>query len=117
LSCLRSFPFDKVKIDQSFVRELGNNNSDCAAIIRAVIAMCESLGMTTTAEGVETEEQLRLLRAEGCAEIQGYLVREPRPAREISTLISDFRRNGWRRTAHQRQSPQSALRRGPRKIA
>jgi diguanylate cyclase (GGDEF)-like protein/PAS domain S-box-containing protein len=116
LSCLRSFPFDKVKIDQSFVRELGNN-SDCAAIVRAVIAMCESLGMTTTAEGVETEEQLNLLREEGCAEIQGYLVSEPRPAREIPTLISDFRRNGWRRTPQPRQSPRSALRRGPRKIA
>jgi diguanylate cyclase (GGDEF)-like protein len=95
LSYLRSFPFDKIKIDQSFVRELGNR-SDCTAIIRAVTGMCESLGITATAEGVETEQQLKLLRAERCTEIQGYLVSKPRPAREIPMLIRDFRRSGRR---------------------
>jgi EAL domain-containing protein (putative c-di-GMP-specific phosphodiesterase class I) len=93
LGYLRSFPFDKIKIDQSFVREL-DNKSDCTAIIRAIIAMCKSLSMTTTAEGVETKQQLGLLRAEGCTEIQGYLVSKPRPAREVPMLISDFSWNG-----------------------
>ena len=92
LSYLRSFPFDKIKIDQSFVRELGNK-SDCKAIIRAVTGMCESLGITATAEGVETTQQLSLLQAERCTEIQGYLVSKPRPAIEIPNLIRDFRRN------------------------
>jgi diguanylate cyclase (GGDEF)-like protein len=91
LSYLRSFPFDKIKIDQSFVRELGNR-SDCTAIIRAVTGMCESLGITATAEGVETEQQLSLLRAEKCTEIQGFIVSRPRPAREIPGLIRDFSR-------------------------
>lgn len=100
LSYLRSFPFDKIKIDQSFVRGLGNK-SDCIAIVRAIIAMCKSLGMTITAEGVETEQQLGLLRAEGCTDIQGYLVSKPCPAREVPMLIRDFSWNGRCRTAHQ----------------
>jgi diguanylate cyclase (GGDEF)-like protein len=69
LGYLRCFRFDKVKIDQSFVRELGVK-PDGAAIIRAVIGMCESLGASVTAEGVETEQQLDLLRNERCTEIQ-----------------------------------------------
>ena len=98
LSYLRSFSFDKIKIDQSFVRELGNK-ADCAAIIRTIIGMCATLDATVTAEGVETEQQLNLLRAEGCTEIQGYLVSKPLPAREIiPMLISDFSRNGRSRT-------------------
>jgi diguanylate cyclase (GGDEF)-like protein len=93
LSYLRSFPFDKIKIDQSFVRELGKK-SDCMAIIRAVTGMCESLGITATAEGVETAQQLSFLQAEKCTEIQGYLVSKPRPAREIAGLIRDFSQKG-----------------------
>jgi diguanylate cyclase (GGDEF)-like protein len=93
LSYLRSFPFDKIKIDQSFVRELGQK-SDCTAIIRAVTGMCDSFGITATAEGVETPRQLRLLRAERCTEVQGYLISKPRPAREIPALIRDFSHNG-----------------------
>ena len=64
LSYLRSFPFDKIKIDRSFIRELGKEN-DSVAIIRAVMELGSSLGMITTAEGVETEEQLEILRARG----------------------------------------------------
>jgi EAL domain-containing protein (putative c-di-GMP-specific phosphodiesterase class I) len=75
LSYLRSFPFDKIKIDRSFIRELGKDN-DCMAIIRAVMRLGSSLGMITTAEGVETEEQLDILRAEGCMQVQGYLFSE-----------------------------------------
>src|SRR6202034_2159204 len=83
LGYLRSFPFDKIKIDQSFVRGLGNQ-SDCAAIIRAVTGMCDSLGITATAEGVETTQQLNLLQAQSCTEIQGYLVNKPCPANEVA---------------------------------
>jgi diguanylate cyclase (GGDEF)-like protein len=72
LSYLRSFPFDKIKIDQSFVRGLGKRE-DSLAIARAVIGLGRNLGMTTTAEGVETEDQLRVLKEELCDEVQGFL--------------------------------------------
>jgi diguanylate cyclase (GGDEF)-like protein len=88
LSYLRSFPFDKVKIDQSFVRGLGADGEDCAAIVSAVAKLCGSLGMTATAEGVETEEQLALLTAEGLAEGQGYLFSAPVPAPEVPRLLA-----------------------------
>lgn len=77
LSYLRCFPFDKLKIDQSFVRSLPAPGS--AAIVRAVAALGCSLGIATVAEGVETEEQLRALVAEECDEMQGYLFSPPRP--------------------------------------
>jgi predicted signal transduction protein with EAL and GGDEF domain len=74
LSYLRAFAFafDKIEIDQSFVRELVER-PDCAAIIRAVTGLGASLGIATTAEGIETDAQLERLRAEGCTEVQGYL--------------------------------------------
>ena len=87
LSYLRSFPFDKIKIDQSFVQEMGKSE-DCAAIVRAVAGLASSLGMSTTAEGVETEDQLARLKAAGCEEAQGYLFSRPVPARELSSLIA-----------------------------
>ena len=87
LSYLRSFPFDKIKIDQSFIHELSTRD-DCQAIVRAVTALGSSLGISTTAEGVETHEQLRLLRLEGCTEVQGYLFSPPRPASEVERLLS-----------------------------
>jgi diguanylate cyclase (GGDEF)-like protein len=90
LSYLRSFPFDKIKIDRSFVRELGKEN-DCVAIIRAVTRLGSSLGMITTAEGVETEQQLEILRAEGCVQVQGYLFSRPRPKAEIPKLLRELR--------------------------
>jgi len=86
LSYLRSFPFDKIKIDRSFVRELCEGD-DCIAIVRAVLGLGNNLGMTVTAEGVETEEQLERLRAEGCTEVQGYLLSRPKPATDIPELI------------------------------
>lgn len=82
LGYLRSFPFDKLKIDQSFVREMGYR-PDCQAIVISVLGLAAELGMTTTAEGVETEEQLEQLREYGCTEAQGYLFDRPRPAAEI----------------------------------
>ncbi|WP_375464152.1 EAL domain-containing protein [uncultured Methylobacterium sp.] len=86
LSYLRSFPFDKIKIDQSFVRDLCEENGT-EFIVRAVIGLGANLGMTTTAEGVETEAQLAKLRAEGCDEVQGYLFSRPVPAVELPSLI------------------------------
>ena len=90
LSYLRSFPFDKIKIDRSFIRELGKEN-DCVAIIRAVTRLGRSLGMITTAEGVETQEQLDILRAEGCTQVQGYLFSPPRPLAEIPAMLKKLR--------------------------
>jgi predicted signal transduction protein with EAL and GGDEF domain len=87
LSYLRSFPFDKIKIDRSFVNEM-MERADCVAIIRAVAGLGMSLGIATTAEGVETSAQLDCLRAEGCTEIQGYLVSPPRPASEVWQLLA-----------------------------
>jgi diguanylate cyclase (GGDEF)-like protein len=86
LSYLRSFPFDKIKIDRSFIRELGKE-SDCSVIIRAVMRLGSSLGMITTAEGVETEQQLDILRSEGCMQAQGYLFSRPKPASEIPAML------------------------------
>ncbi|MGZ5095372.1 MAG: putative bifunctional diguanylate cyclase/phosphodiesterase [Burkholderiales bacterium] len=93
LSYLRSFPFDKIKIDQSFVRDLVKR-PDSIAIIRAVAALGESFGMATTVEGVETEDQLQKMRAEGCTEVQGYFFSKPLPANEIDQLLSGFQKRG-----------------------
>jgi EAL domain-containing protein (putative c-di-GMP-specific phosphodiesterase class I) len=86
LSYLRSFPFDKIKIDQSFVREL-STREDCVAIVRAVTGLGDSLGIATTAEGVETKEQFDLLRLQGCGEVQGYLFSRPRPAADVEAML------------------------------
>lgn len=86
LSYLRSFPFDKIKIDRSFVQNLSQGDS-APAIVRAITGLGGSLGMGTTAEGVETQEQLSSLRAQGCTEVQGYLVSPPRPAVEVPGLL------------------------------
>jgi EAL domain-containing protein (putative c-di-GMP-specific phosphodiesterase class I) len=88
LSYLRSFPFDKIKIDRSFVQELASRE-DSMAIVRAVTGLGRSLGITTTAEGVETAEQLDLLRREGCTQAQGYLFSPPRPAADVESMLSD----------------------------
>ena len=86
LSYLRSFPFDKIKIDQSFVRDLGANR-DAQAIVRSIISLGIGLGVTITAEGVETEAELSCLRAEGCHEGQGFLFSRARPNAEIVGLL------------------------------
>ncbi len=85
LSYLRRFPFSKVKIDRSFVEGLGRG-AECDAIVTAVIDLCETLGMTTVAEGVETEAQLQLLRMGHCGEAQGYLFSQPRPSSEVLAM-------------------------------
>ncbi|WP_084799597.1 EAL domain-containing protein [Bradyrhizobium sp. Ai1a-2] len=86
LSYLRSFPFDKIKIDQSFVRDLGSNR-DAQAIVRSIISLGKGLGVTITAEGVETEAELSCLRAEGCHEGQGFLFSRARPNADIVSLL------------------------------
>ena len=82
LSYLKMFPFDKIKIDRTFVEEI-TSRADCASIVGAVINLGRSLDIGTVAEGVETQEQLTLLRAAGCGEAQGYLFSRPVPAREL----------------------------------
>lgn len=78
LSYLQSFPFDKIKIDRSFVSSIGRNEQS-TAIIRAVIGLCRGLDLPVIAEGVETEEQMAFLKQEDCDEIQGFLIGRPLP--------------------------------------
>jgi len=87
LSYLRSFPFDKIKIDRCFVSDLSETGEDALAILRAVAGLGSSLGIDTTAEGVETSEQLQRVREEGCTEVQGYFFSPPRPINEIARLF------------------------------
>jgi EAL domain-containing protein (putative c-di-GMP-specific phosphodiesterase class I) len=87
LSNLRKFPFDKIKIDRSFVSDLSSANVDALAVVRSVARLGVSLGMATTAEGVETKEQMDRVRAEGCTEMQGFYVCAPAPAEEITRLL------------------------------
>jgi diguanylate cyclase (GGDEF)-like protein len=86
LSYLRSFPFDKIKIDRSFVKEL-QNSAESQAIVTAIASLARSLGMASTAEGVETPEQLDLVRKLGCGEAQGYLFSVPRTASEMARMF------------------------------
>ncbi len=88
LSYLRRFPFDKIKIDQSFVRGM-TDQADCLAIVRAVIGLGRSLGIAVNAEGVETLEQFDALRREGCGELQGFLFSRPRPGGEVADMLLD----------------------------
>jgi diguanylate cyclase (GGDEF)-like protein len=88
LSYLRLFPFTKLKIDRSFIQDLGGAPGNCAAIVRAIISLSGSLGMVTTAEGVETTAQLNRLALEGCDQVQGYLFSKPVPASELSALMA-----------------------------
>jgi diguanylate cyclase (GGDEF)-like protein len=86
LSTLHSFPFDRIKIDRSFVRDLASSD-DAQSIVRAVAGLGRNLGMATTIEGVETDAQLAIARREGCSEVQGYLYSRPRPADEIASFV------------------------------
>ena len=88
LSYLRRFPFDKIKIDQSFIRNL-DASGECMAIVRAVLSLGRSLGMRVVAEGVETEEQFALLQNEGCEQVQGYLFSKPVPIQAADRLTSE----------------------------
>ena len=91
LSYLRKFPFDKIKIDRSFISGLPDN-PEAVAIVRAVAGLAASLDMTATAEGVETVEQLEAVRALGCREMQGYLFSRPQPLAQIMPLFEPQQR-------------------------
>ena len=90
LSYLRRFPFDKLKIDRCFISDLSKDDESGLAIVRSVTALAKSLGMITTAEGVETKEQMELVRMVGCTEVQGYYVGRPQPLKEMSRLLADY---------------------------
>lgn len=92
LSYLRKFPFDKIKIDRSFVSDLSEANVDAVAVVRSLAQLGVSLGMATTAEGVETKAQMDRVRAEGCTEMQGYYVCLPGPASEIARFLAQPRK-------------------------
>ncbi|MBX6328067.1 MAG: EAL domain-containing protein [Pseudolabrys sp.] len=93
LSYLRSFPFDKIKIDRSFIQDL-SNGSEPAAIVNAVANLAKCLNMASTAEGVETEQQRDMLQAIGCTEMQGYLFSRARPAQELRQFFEDEAEQG-----------------------
>ena len=86
LGYLQKFRFDKIKIDRSFVRNLGVD-PNAAAIVRAVVGLCDALGMSTNAEGVENDDQINMLRAHGCREVQGFLYWAPMPAPAMRGLF------------------------------
>ena len=88
LSYLKQFPFNRIKIDRSFVNELVDNK-DATAIVKAIIALGSSLEMKTTAEGVETLEQLRYLKGEACDEMQGYYFGRPVPIDQFNELLQE----------------------------
>jgi diguanylate cyclase (GGDEF)-like protein/PAS domain S-box-containing protein len=89
LSYLRKFPFDKIKIDRSFIRDISEED-ESFAIVRAVAAIGSSLKMTTTAEGVETREQFDRIKSEGCTEVQGYYFSQPKPAADIVKVLAEL---------------------------
>jgi diguanylate cyclase (GGDEF)-like protein/PAS domain S-box-containing protein len=91
LNYLRSFPFDKIKIDRCFVSELAQRE-DCQAIVRSVIALANELNMTTTAEGVECGEQLEALRRDGCDQAQGFLYSRAKPASELDFGMAEVKK-------------------------
>jgi EAL domain-containing protein (putative c-di-GMP-specific phosphodiesterase class I) len=89
MSYLRRFPFSRLKIDRSFIREIGGS-PESLAIVRAIIGLGTSLGIDTTAEGVETMEQLNALRQENCGELQGFLFSPPVASAKVSDIIDAF---------------------------
>ena len=97
LSYLRSFPFDKIKIDRSFVSELSTNR-ESSAIVRAITTLADALGMESLAEGVEHESQALLLRHIGCQQIQGYWLSRPVPLEQVAGLIEDMDERGPKRS-------------------
>ena len=90
LSYLRSFPFDKIKIDKSFIRDV-DTNKDLTVIVAAIIGLAGSFGMTTVAEGVETDQQLAMLREQGCRRVQGNLFSRPVRAAQVPEVIRTLR--------------------------
>jgi diguanylate cyclase (GGDEF)-like protein/PAS domain S-box-containing protein len=112
LSYLKRFPVDFVKIDRSFIKDLGNHAVD-SEIVRAVIRLASAVGMSAVAEGVETEEQMRRLRALGCPLVQGFYLSKPKPAAEIEPMLAErvdhLRRTGLRGGPEPTSSPAGSV--------
>ena len=89
LSYLRSFPFDKIKVDRIFISDLDTGNEHLV-IVQAIISIARALGMITTAEGVETDSQLKLVEALGCDEVQGYFFSEPVTSDRIPKFMAEL---------------------------
>jgi EAL domain-containing protein (putative c-di-GMP-specific phosphodiesterase class I) len=89
MSYLLKFPFDKVKLDRSLMTNLGRREQH-DIVVQSIIAMCNGLGMRTTGEGVETQEQLAFLQKHGCTEVQGFLISKAIPARQVPELLADI---------------------------
>jgi EAL domain-containing protein (putative c-di-GMP-specific phosphodiesterase class I) len=115
LSYLRSFPFDKIKIDRCFIAGLGEGNEESIAIVRAVARLGASLGIATAAEGVETEEQAAIARKEGFTEIQGYWLSKPLAAGEIAAAFDLQPRKRRRAVAKPVEAPQEPAASRPRR--
>ena len=94
LGYLRKLRFSTIKVDRSFVQGAARDNPESLAIVRAVVAMADSLEMSTTAEGVETEEELAVIRRLGCKKIQGYYFGRPMTAHDATALFDTI---AWRR--------------------
>jgi len=88
LSYLLKFPFDRVKLDRSFITDLGKRDQR-DIVVRSIIAMCNGLGMRTTGEGVETQEQLAFLEKHCCSEAQGFLISKAVPGEQLPALLAD----------------------------
>ena len=107
LSYLKHFPFDALKIDRTFVRDITTDKED-AALTRAIIVMAQSLGLKVTGEGVETPQQLKFLRSEGCNQVQGYYFCKPVPACSFDDLLRQQDSLDW--FAHRADTdPRSAV--------
>jgi len=98
LSYLRAFPFDKIKIDRSFMADVATK-ADSRAILGAMISLGNNLGMTTVAEGVETAEQLAVVRAEGCTQVQGYFFSPPVDGATMLALLEAEKSDAPRKSA------------------
>ena len=81
-----AFPFDKIKIDRSFVRDMAKSE-ECVAIVRAIAGLARSLNIITVVEGIETAAQLEIVRSEGCDECQGYLLGRPMRETEVRSIL------------------------------
>jgi diguanylate cyclase (GGDEF)-like protein len=97
LAYLQKLPVNRVKIDQSFVHGITNRSQETLPLIRAIVDLAHGLGLTVIAEGVETEQQLEVLAAAGCDQVQGYLIHKPQPASELETVFHGFWRDLERR--------------------
>jgi EAL domain-containing protein (putative c-di-GMP-specific phosphodiesterase class I) len=103
LSYLQRFPFDKIKVDRSFVRDISEPGNGSSSIVQAVVNIAAARHMTTTAEGVETEAQRQLLHRLGCSEMQGWLFSAAKPAEEIRELFAAHRDSSADAAANRRK--------------